>query len=62
MTTPNLSVQDLETLYDTLAASLDTVGPDREALFLTKLALLMGPEIGDIERVLELIDKARKDL
>lgn len=62
MTNPNLSIQDLETVYDTLAESIDAAGPERETLFLTKLTLLMAREIGDAERVLALIASAQKDL
>ncbi|GGO79214.1 hypothetical protein GCM10011348_12930 [Marinobacterium nitratireducens] len=62
MTTATLSVQDLERVYDTLAESIDAVGTEHEALFLTKLALLSAREIGDAERVQALIATALKDL
>jgi len=62
MTTPTLSVQELETVYDALAESIDAAGPGREALFLTKLALLMAREVGSAERMQALIDAALKDL
>jgi hypothetical protein len=39
---------DFETAYETLAAAIDSAGPEREALFLTRLALVLGHELGDI--------------
>jgi hypothetical protein len=39
---------DFETAYETLAAAIDEAGPEREALFLTRLALVLGHELGDI--------------
>ena len=32
--------EDLETAYETLATAIDTAGAQREALFLTRLALV----------------------
>ena len=40
--------EDLETAYETLAMAIDTAGAQREALFLTRLALVLGHELGDI--------------
>jgi hypothetical protein len=40
--------EDFEAAYETLAMAIDSAGPDREALFLTRLALLLGHELGDI--------------
>jgi hypothetical protein len=40
--------EDLETAYETLATAIDSAGERREALFLTRLALLLGHELGDI--------------
>jgi hypothetical protein len=40
--------EDLETAYETLATAIDTAGAQREALFLTRLALVLGHELGDI--------------
>ncbi len=39
---------DFETAYETLAAAIDQAGPEREALFLTRLALVLGHELGDL--------------
>jgi hypothetical protein len=41
--------EDLETAYETLATAIDSAGPEREALFLTRLALVLGHELGDID-------------
>jgi hypothetical protein len=40
--------EDLETAYETLATAIDSAGEQRETLFLTRLALLLGHELGDI--------------
>ncbi len=40
--------EDLEAAYETLAVAIDSAGADREALFLTRLALALGNELGDI--------------
>jgi hypothetical protein len=39
---------DLESAYETLATAIDTAGERHEALFLTRLALVLGHELGDI--------------
>ena len=39
---------DFETAYETLATAIDAAGPEHEALFLTRLALVLGHELGDI--------------
>jgi hypothetical protein len=43
-----MSPADFETAYETLATAIDTARPEREALFLTRLALVLGHELGDI--------------
>jgi hypothetical protein len=40
--------EDLETAYETLATAIDSAGPEQEALFLTRLALVLSHELGDI--------------
>ena len=40
--------EDLEAAYEALATAIDTAGEQREALFLTRLALVLGHELGDI--------------
>jgi hypothetical protein len=39
---------DLESAYETLAMAIDSAGEQRETLFLTRLALVLGHELGDI--------------
>ena len=43
-----MSFEDIESAYETLAIGIDTAGAQREALFLTRLALLLGHELDDI--------------
>ena len=43
-----MSFEDFEIAYETLATAIDQAGPEREALFLTRLALVLGHELGDI--------------
>ncbi len=40
--------EDFETAYESLAMAIDSAGPEHEALFLTRLALVLGHELGDI--------------
>ena len=40
--------EDFENAYETLATAIDSAGPEREALFLTRLALVLGHELGEI--------------
>ena len=39
--------EDFETAYETLANAIDQAGPEREALFLTRLALVLVHELSD---------------
>ena len=39
---------DFETAYEALATAIDKAGADREALFLTRLALVLSHQLGDI--------------
>ena len=41
--------EDLESAYETLATAIDSAGAERQALFLTRLALVLGHELGDLE-------------
>ena len=52
----------VERLWEQLAEAIAAAGPEREALFLAKLALLLGREIGDAERVAAAIGVALRDL
>ena len=40
--------EDIDSAYETLAMAIDSAGPQHEARFLTRLALLLGHELGDI--------------
>ena len=51
----------IETAYDLLAAAIDAVGPERESLFLAKLALTLANEIGEAEVLERLIQTAMRD-
>jgi hypothetical protein len=43
-----MPTEDFEAAYESLAMAIDSAGPAREALFLTRLALVLGHELGDI--------------
>ncbi len=43
-----LPFADLEAAYETLARAIDAAGPEKEALFLARLALVLAHEGGDI--------------
>jgi catechol 2,3-dioxygenase-like lactoylglutathione lyase family enzyme len=57
-----LSVPDLERVFDELAAAIDGVGAQHEALFLTKLALVLANRAGDAAAVRDAIALARQQL
>jgi hypothetical protein len=40
--------EDLETAYETLAVAIDKAGAQQEALFLTRLALVLSHQLDDI--------------
>ena len=54
--------EDLETAYESLAIAIDSAGPGREALFLTRLALLLAHELGDIAAFRSAIGSALEGL
>ncbi len=43
-----LPFDDLEHVYDALAVSIDEAGPEREALFLAKLTLMLADAVDDV--------------
>ena len=57
-----LATDDLEALWEHLAEAIDRAGPDRDRLFLAKLALLLTQELGNAARAAELIRIATEDL
>jgi hypothetical protein len=62
-TTPqSLSIQDLETVYDSLAHAIDQVGVEKTSLFLVKLALLNANAIGDNQVFQKHIQTALQDI
>lgn len=63
MTAPKtLSIPDLETVYDALATAIDTAGPEKDKLFLVKLALLNANTLGQPEIMQQHIQAALQDL
>ena len=52
----------LEDVYAALAEGIDAAGPDKEAMFLSKVALLLANEISDPERALQLIADAQLNM
>jgi hypothetical protein len=57
-----MDASEIEALWEALAEAVDQAGPEREALFLAKLTLLLGREVGDLNRVLALLAVALRDL
>jgi hypothetical protein len=53
---------DLEDAYEALALAIDTAGEQREALFLTRLALVLAHELGDIAAFKRAIQTALEDM
>ena len=64
MTAPhkNLTIPELETVYDALAAAIDQAGVDKTELFLVKLALLNANALGHPDRFQQHLHAALQDL
>jgi hypothetical protein len=61
-TTPALSIDALEDVYDTLAQAIDQAGPDKAQLLLVKLALLQANTQGDAQQFARQVQAALQDL
>jgi hypothetical protein len=57
-----MPADDFEAAYEALAMAIDAAGPEREALFLTRLALVLGHQLGDVEAFRTAIRTALDDL
>ena len=53
---------DMEAAYEALALAIDAAGEPRETLFLTRLALVLAHELGDITAFKRSIETALEDL
>lgn len=60
--TDKLKFNDLEKVYDLVAVSIDEVGPENEALFLSKLCLALAHNIGDMSVIEDAISIAATNL
>jgi hypothetical protein len=54
--------EELETIYEKLATSLDAVGPEKASLYLSKVVLLLAHQFDDSRQVLLALDECRQDL
>jgi hypothetical protein len=54
--------EHLEAAYETLATAIDSAGAEREALFLTRLALVLANHLGDIAVFRNAVDAALEGL
>jgi hypothetical protein len=54
--------EDFEAAYEALALAIDSAGAERETLFLTRLALVLGHELGDIAAFRKAIKTALEGL
>lgn len=52
----------IEPVYETLAQTIDAIGPEKTDLFLSKLALLLAHDLNDPDRVIALIQEATQHL
>ncbi|MFO7549854.1 MAG: DUF2783 domain-containing protein [Haliea sp.] len=53
-----LEFAELEQVYDLLAEAIDEAGPEQEAVFLAKLALLLARQVPDVDCIREAIAAA----
>ena len=58
----SLAVEELEAIWERLAEAIDRAGAEREALFLSKLAVLLADALGDRARAERLIEAALENL
>ena len=58
----SLAVEELEAIWERLAEAIDRAGPEREALFLSKLAVLLADALGDRARAERLVEAALENL
>lgn len=56
-----MSEPDFEAVYEELARAIDAAGSEREALFLTKLVLLLAHRAGDAAVVRDAMAAALED-
>lgn len=57
-----LTLPGLEATYDRLAEAIDAAGPELSEKMLVKLVLLLARDLGDANRVADLIHAASADL
>lgn len=62
MSNENLSIAELETVYDRLATAIDQAGPDKAKLFLVKLALLNANALASAQVFESHLQAALRDL
>lgn len=62
MSKQTLDTTGLEETYRLLAEAIDNVGSEQEALFLTKLVMILANELGDLGLVRGAIENASEDL
>jgi hypothetical protein len=53
---------DLERAYEMLAQAIDRAGPEHEALFLTRLALVLAHRTGSIDVFEQAVETALEDV
>mgnify|MGYP001416615774 CR=1 FL=1 len=58
----DMPFENLEHAYEALAAAIDKVGPANEALFLTKLAIVLTHRCGDLDVFTQALRAAMDDL
>lgn len=57
-----LPFTELEKVYELMAAAIDEVGPEVEALFLSKLALTLAHHVDDFDVIEAAIATAKQNL
>jgi len=60
--TKGMSEADMEKAYSLVAQAIDSVGENREALFLSKLCLSLAHKLGEVEQVEDAIAVAQQGL
>jgi hypothetical protein len=57
-----MSFAQLEVLYDKMATALDRVAEDRRDVYLARLVIAIAHEVGNADKIMELIDSSATEI
>ena len=57
-----MSFAQLEVLYDKMATALDRVDANRRDVYLARLVIAIAHEVGNVDKIMELIDSSATEM